>query len=704
MKRSLDENLLGETVSHKIIYYDDVYNDLDTIFHNVDRKLRRHKKIYYYDIPVTFDIETTSFYEGNEKRSCMYIWMFSIDDNIIIGRTWKEFSELCKQLEHTFSLHPKFRRIIIYVQNLGFEFQFICNRFKWEHVFALKQRVPLTALTSTGIEFRCSYKLSDCSLAKMGEDLQKYKVRKMVGDLDYSLKRHSKTPLDDKELLYCINDVRVLSAYIREKIENEGGITKIPLTKTGYVRKYCKQHIYEDHKSAAYKAYRKLMKKLTIEPDEFVLLRQAFQGGFTHANPYYADKTMLNVESQDFNSSYPAQMVAQMYPMSKGELYEIKDKDDFRYQLDHYCCIFVIKIYKISSKILFDNYLSYSKCRNVISPVLNNGRIYSAEYLETTITNLDYEIIKECYECEDYEISTFYRYSRDYLPTSFIDCVLSFYEAKTKLKNVKGKEIEYQQGKSNLNSCYGMCCSGISKPVIEFTNEWVETPPDLESDIEKHNNAIMRFLFYPWGVFITAWARYALWKYGILKVGYDYVYSDTDSIKYINPEKHQDFILEYNKMIGEKMIKAMRHHKMDPERVAPKTIDGLSKPLGIWDFDGSYKRFKTLGAKRYVGEYEDGSLLVTVAGLSKKAGRKFLESFNDPFDAFTNNMAVPKGKAGRQTATYIDYETSGSFYDYLGNAGDYHEMTSLHLEETGYDLSLASSYIDFILGIGEIET
>ena len=162
--------------------------------------------------------------------------MFSIDDNIIIGRTWEDFLYLCDELVKAFSLHWKFRRLVIYIQNLSYEFQWFCRLFKWHKVFALDNRIPLSALTESGIEFRCSYRLSGYNLAKMGENLVKYKVSKMVGDLDYDKIRHPGTPLTDKEMGYCINDVRVLSAYIREKIETDGNITKIPLTKTGYVR------------------------------------------------------------------------------------------------------------------------------------------------------------------------------------------------------------------------------------------------------------------------------------------------------------------------------------------------------------------------------------------------------------------------------------------------------------------------------------
>lgn len=705
------------TVSHdEVIYYDDVQNDLGELFKDVNRDIKKKWKVEYYNIPVCFDIETSSFYDQDEKRSCMYIWMFSIDDNIIVGRSWKEFIYLCRELVETFSLHYKFRRMVCYVQNLSYEFQWIAQRFKWVKVFATDNRLPLTALTESGIEFRCSYRLSGYNLQKMGENLIKYKVNKMVGDLDYDLLRlpadpeinFAGTPLNDKEMGYCINDVRVLSSFIREKLETEGGITKIPLTKTGYVRKYCREHIYADHRSKQFKHYRELMQKLTIEPLEYDLMKESFQGGFTHANAYYSGKTLHNMESADFCSKYPSIMIARKMPMGKGEKITIKTLQEFEDNTKNYCCIFRVRFINIRSTILFENYISYSKCRNVIRPVLNNGRLVSADMIETTITNVDYEIIKQCYKWDHMEIGTFYRYKKAYLPTEFVKCILEFYRVKTELKGVESKEIEYQQGKANLNSCFGMTCTSIIRENYTFTSGSDGDPGHWHNEItknsevmEKYNNSVNRFLFWPWGIFITAESRYDIWVHGILKVRDDYVYSDTDSIKYLHPENHQDFIQEFNKQIGHELLKAMRHHKLDPELITPKTIEGIKKPLGVYEKDAEYSRFKTLGAKRYLTEDPEGNIHITVAGLPKKPGLKFITKYQDPFKMFTKDMNVPAQESGKQTATYIDYETGGTVTDYMGNVGYYHELSSIHLEATSYNLSLAADYVNYLMSIDD---
>lgn len=716
----------------EVNYFDNVFTDIGSLLDGINRKTRRKYKIEYYDIPCCFDIETSSFIDADgDKSGCMYIWMFSIDDHIIIGRSWDEFMELIKQLKDKLSLHPKFRRLICYVQNLGYEFQWFCKRIKWEKVFALDTRIPLTALSCDGIEFRCSYRLSGYSLQKMGESLQKYTVQKQVGDLDYSKIRlpadpetgFAGTALTDAELGYCINDVRVLSAYIRETMEHDGGITKIPLTKTGYVRQYCREHIYggKSHNANDYLHYRQFIQNLTLDPEEFKMLQAAFMGGYTHASTFYSNKKepVTDVTSYDYTSKYPSALVAEKYPMSKGEFYKPKDTKDLKYQLSHYCCVFEIRFTNIRSIIPYENYISESKCR-LEKPVLNNGRVVSAATLYTTITNVDFDIMKKCYIWDKVAIGRFIRYEKKYLPTDFINCVLDFYEKKTTLKGVGGDtEIDYQLFKGMLNACYGMAVTNPCKPIITYVSGetddidtedlgWITREQILSEQINKYNNDKQRFLFYPWGIFCTAYCRRDIWFHGILKCGKDYLYSDTDSVKFIG--QHEDFVKEYNREILKKLISACKYHKIDISRIAPKNIKGEIKPLGVFDFDGHYSRFSTLGAKRYLMQYSDddrnpekkrGKYMLTVAGLNKKKGAEYLKTFKDPFKVFNKDLVVPKEYSGRQAATYIDYEVSGTITDYLGHTGNYHELSLLHLEETEYNMNIIDSYLDYVFGVQE---
>lgn len=207
-------------------------------------QVKDNKNIVWYNVPASFDIETSSFYEGGNlpenKRAIMYIWMFGIGDIVTYGRTWEEFEFFIQTLSVFLDLNEN-HRLPVYVHNLAYEWQFIRKHFKWDKVFLLEDRKPVKARFG-GIEFRCSLKLSGGkSLANVGKDLQHHKLEKKVGDLDYDLIRTPETPMTEKELGYCEYDIRVLNAYIEEKIEQDGSVNRIPLTNTGYVREYCRK-------------------------------------------------------------------------------------------------------------------------------------------------------------------------------------------------------------------------------------------------------------------------------------------------------------------------------------------------------------------------------------------------------------------------------------------------------------------------------
>ena len=679
-------------------------------------EIRTNKKVIYYNIPAVIDIETSSFIDiEGEKTGIMYCFTLGINGRSFLGRTYKELFEILSFIENQLQLSLQ-HRLIIYVHNLAYEFQFFYKRFTWEKIFATAPRTPLTALTTGGIEFRCSFLLSGYSLAKIGEHLQKYKVEKKVGDLDYSKIRHSKTKLDPKEKGYVLNDGLVVMAYIQEQIESHKGyITRIPLTKTGEVRKYCRnQCLYggvSSHKNSIYnyKHYSSLMKQLRIvSVNEYKQLKRAFMGGFTHANGIITGNTQYNVDSFDFTSSYPYVMVSEKFPMSKGELVVIKSKEDLRKNLEKYCCLMDITFENLTSKIHYEHYISLSHCVEIEDYQLDNGRIVTAKKLSMTITERDFFIIEKVYSWSKMKIRNFRRYRKDYLPVQFVKAILKLYEDKTKLKDIEGKEIEYLYSKELLNSCYGMSVTDICRAETKFdyqNNVWIDEKPviDYEKDLEKYNNSKQRFLSYAWGVWVTAYARYNLWQ-GIFEFGNDYCYSDTDSVKGINSQDHLEYIKKYNDNCLKKLQRAMNHHHLNEEMIRPKTITGEEKILGVYECDGHYKRFKTLGAKRYMVDDSKKGLSLTVSGLNKKIAIPYLKSISDDiFEEFKEGMYIPKGHTGKNIHTYIDEERNGLVTDYFGQTITYHELSCIHLSESDYSLSISRDYVDYLLSIRLLE-
>lgn len=657
--------------------------------------VKNNKKVEYINMPVSFDIETSSFYKGEEKTSIMYIWMVDIYDNTFIGRNWDDFISLCSDISEYYGLH-KDKRVIIYVHNLSYEFQFICKRFNWIKVFALDVRKPIYALTDIGLEFRCSYLLSGYSLEKLGTTLINHKIEKLVGNLDYTKIRHKDTELTAEEIAYCINDVKLVTAYILERIELEGDITKIPLTKTGYVRQYCKKACFGSGKNKN-QLYRRFISRLTLEPDEYKQLKRAFQGGFTHANPFYSNKVIDNVASFDFTSSYPAVMLTEKFPMSKGVKIDITSVSQFDTLIKSHCCLFNCVFKGLESRYFFDSYISISRAWNVINATVNNGRIVRADQLYITVTEQDFIIIQSMYEWEELLVGDFTYYLKSYLPTEFVLSIIELYKNKTKLKGVTGSEYDYARSKEMINSAYGMIVTDICRDEIGYSKDWEITSPKLDEMIAKYNSSKGRFLYYPWGVWVTAYARRNLFT-GIMQCNNDYVYSDTDSIKIINMENHLDYIESYNDMITDKLYLAMMYHDLTLDDVMPENLKGEVKQIGIWEYEGTYRKFKTLGAKRYL-TLDDKGYKLTVAGLSKQIGLRYiLENSENPFDFFQDEMYIPKGKTGKMTHTYIDETREGKITDYKGIESDYIEYSSIHLEECDYSLKLSHEYADYILG------
>lgn len=668
---------------------------------------RRKKKGYYvYNVPCSFDIETSSFYVGDVKQVCMYIWQFNLNGVICVGRTWKDFLYLIEKLQNALNLSET-KRVYCYIHNLAYEFQFIRKWFTWENVFSTDNRVPITALCGYGVEFRDSLILSGYSLETTGKNLHKYKVEKKTGFLDYQKIRTSETPLTHQEILYCIYDVIVVCAYIQECIDECGKITNIPLTNTGRVRNFCRKNCFYGFSKDKYKRqetyyqYRDLINTLTLEPDEYNLLKYAFQGGFTHANALYVGDVVENVSSYDFTSSYPYVMLSEQFPMGKGFKVSIKSIEQFKMYAKHFCVIGYFRFTAVSPKIFCENPISKSRCIECINSVENNGRIVYADSLTIACTEIDLITYMQFYNIEHIEISTCYCYARGYLPRNFILSILKLYNNKTKLKGVQGKEKEYLHSKGMLNSCYGMTVTDIVRDEIEYIDEWCITKADLHEQIDNYNNSKSRFLFYPWGVYVTAYARKNLFS-GILECNNDYIYSDTDSIKITNAENHAKYFQDYNNNVIVKLKRMCDFYKIPFDLCKPKTQNDKEKLIGVWDYEGDYKRFKTLGAKRYL--YLTDTLHSTVAGVSKQGLINYMidcysNDYDKIFKKFDNGLIVPETYTGKLTHTYIDNEMSGRVIDYMGNEYEYYEKSGVHLSPTQFEMSLSALYIDFLRGV-----
>ena len=459
-----------------------------------------------------------------------------------------------------------------------------------------------------------------------------------------------------------------------------------------------------------------LMKTLTLKPWEYLELKECFQGGFTHANAHRVNLIHQKVGSYDFTSSYPACMVAFEFPMGKGVPVGEIGMDALFELCKTNCCMFRLAFTNLVPLNNIEHPISISKCRKSEEAHVDNGRVITAKYLETTCTEQDLKTYLYFYDFESIRIFDCVAYPKGYLPTPFVKTILKLYKDKTVLKGIKGEELNYLLSKEMLNSAYGMTVTDIVREALEYDKDDItgcksnyddenfDEVDFLTEQISRYNDNPYRFLFYAWGVWVTAYARANLFS-GIRAAGRDYIYSDTDSIKITHPELHTDYINSYNNEITERLRLACEFHGIDFEETRPKNSKGEEKPLGVWEFEGIYDEFKTLGAKRYLWR-KGGDWQLTAAGVNKTMGMKYLlkrakELKCSPFDLFSLNLVIPKEYSGRLVLTYIDEPVTGSITDYLGNPYSFEEKSSIHMGATEYSFNPVDEFIKYLFEIRE---
>ena len=670
------------------------------------KKTSRSNPREYSENIATFDIETTSFRIGDRRLALMYVWMLDVCECVIYGRTWDEFIYVLSLLDDRFDLRKNDIILPVFVHNLAFEFSFLYSYFDWTDIFAMDSRSPIRATTGP-FEFRDSLVLFGTKLAAI--KLHDHTAAKMVGDLDYSLKRTPLTPLTEEEWGYCYQDVNVLSLAIREKLhDNNDTMATMPMTRTGYVRREVRRRMTKDATAS------KLVKSLVMTPEVYRLLRKLYQGGFTHTGCHASRLVHNDVASHDFRSSYPAVIVSEKYPMSKfTEVSPAK----FSYYLSHsdkWAMMFKVKFTGLKEKFVYEHPLSDSHCES-INALLDNGRIVSADELVTMSDENDWATITTAYTWDTCGICELWVARKDYLPKPIVEYMMECYKAKTELKGDAAQLVYYNLSKEVCNSIYGMMVTDPIKSTWTFDPSnpeqlWEEVMGDAEAMLDSYNDNKSRCLYYAWGVWVTSYARRNLWK-GIFEFGEDYCYSDTDSIKgKMNPH-HQAWIDAYNVEITQKVKACLTFHGLDPALAEPVSKKGKACPIGQWDYEGTYDRFKALGAKRYMYEVNDHDRYhCTVAGIGKKEeyipGKPdnrpkrlpdYLQEISaDPFDAFEDHLEVPEEYTGKLTHTYFDEPASGTLVDYMGTPYQFHVMSGTNLEGQPYKLSMAEEYVEYL--------
>lgn len=638
--------------------------------------------VVYKDCVTAFDIETTRIKEC--EQSVMYIWQWCFSDRCtVIGRTWTELEVFIQRLTAGW---PENARMCAFVHNLSYEFAFLrgVHYFQPGEVFAVRSRKILKALWDA-VEFRCSYMHSNMSLA---EYLKKMGAEHQKTELDYDRPRYPWTELNPDELEYCVNDVVGLVEALKIEMAADGdNLYTFPLTSTGYVRRDAKRAMRGVHHS--------WLADQLPDLETYHMLREAFRGGNCHANRYYAEQIVHNAHSADRSSSYPDVQCNCLFPVSKFFPYKDCGLDDLMLLIVKRKRAVLARVsmsnVRLRDKLWGCPYLSRDKCRNIMGGDYDNGRILQADYLETTITDIDLRIIIEEYAADDIKFYDVRHARYGPLPVPLIAETIEYYRRKTTLKGVPGQEVFYTKAKNKLNSIYGMMAQNPVKRSIIYTQEGVidengnidyypeENAEDAEL-LEKSNRRA--FLCYQWGCWVTAWARYRL-EEGIKLAhapGAEFLYCDTDSVKYLG-------FIDWEAYNEQRKADSLKSGAWADD---PK---GERHYMGVYEQEHDMEAFCTMGAKKYV--YIDrGKLVCTIAGVGKSAGAKELQAAGG-IEAFKDGFTFYE--AGGLEALYNDMP---DILEWEVEPGRKVPITAnVVLRESTYTLGLTAEYLRLLRGV-----
>lgn len=619
--------------------------------------------------PLCLDIETSNNHSDDPKT--LVTWMSSCQ--ILFGeeyhlfRTPEEVCNFFNNLINTYHLGVWSdkggtvftNKALIYIHNASYDLSYLIpyfetllpgNDLKGDEQTTVPGSLidgqnSFITYVRGGLEFRCSYRLSNQSLERWGRSLN-IKHPKKVGLYDYNKVIYQDTELTENEQLYDRIDVVAL----RESLEAQMGVhgdnvATIPLTATGYPRRLLRASCDD----SAFKE--NVFKKSFLEPELYQACVRAYAGGYTHMNRFYKDKTIRgDIRHRDFKSFYPSVMKVYGFPIDNWTTFydpcmpwDCPTLDKILALYPKTSSMTYLRIYKAQLKTTAITMPYLQKAKMSIPKgahmLEDNGRLVSFESeegAEVYFDNLTLQIINEQYNL-DYEIIKVWACNNKPLPHHITDIVDQFFSGKSDQKNkvhdlikkygeTDSKATDAQRDlmiiKALLNSIYGVTATNPVRDTWELNPEY-ETVIDksfliqegltiseardqhIESVLDEYYASRTNFLPYQIGVWITAYARFELYEY-IKTIGYDRVlYCDTDSAYYISsPEIEQ-------------AIEALNEEK---HKTAPYVVlkNGKREYYDSFEEETPIKEFKGLHSKCYGYVNINDELVTVIAGVPSR--------------------------------------------------------------------------------------
>ena len=522
------------------------------------------------------DFETTSkiLYLDSEKKkvdiknSFAFVCRWAIaesccdsEKDVLIGSSIVEFFKYCENLG----------KCTIFFHNLKYDGYFII----W---YALTKKYNIidsniddafysftVQIGKSKITFRDSLKIYPYKIEYLGN---LFGIQKLVGDWDYSKFILPSTKLSEKELDYLRHDVLILCKAIKD------------IRERGYKKNTIASIAYEERFKLTFPTYQnsKRTKPKEIRPLPMDIQRKlnlAYYGGFCYLSPVHALQWLENVESFDENSMYPDKLKHALLPYGNCHIFLwSKIREELckkRFECIIYHC-------KISCKLKSIYHLPVLMFKNSNKAIRHQGKIIECENEDVYLTDIDLKMAINEYNFTKLEkLDLFCFRGKTEFYKNFVE---NFGGQKDKIaydlnflkenggdkSDILRLELERFNVKRILNTSYGKDGTKISRESRKFYIK----DKILRSDCNFEE--IETQFYLPHAIYTCARARFDLYQM-IKRVGKDFIYCDTDSVKTF-------------KKTADRVLKDF-----------PECFD--NNEIGKWKDEGNYSKAKFLRQKTY---------------------------------------------------------------------------------------------------------
>lgn len=512
------------------------------------------------------DFETTT--DINDCR----VWAWGVCEisdyeNKHFGNSIESFLDFCKENKGEYYFH-----------NAGFDCEFILNYLLhngYEYSNTLEEKTFKPLISAQGKFYqldvcfdrnkkskktvKCVFKDSLKKLPMSVNSIAKsFKLPISKLKIDYHEYRSKDHELTELEKEYLSNDVEIVARALDTQFKQ--GLSKLTIGADAL----------SHYKDILGDRWNTLFPRIHIEMD--AMIRKAYRGGWTYANPkFQADAKNPNRVNgsgsvYDVNSLYPYVMYSKPLPAGMPIYFRGQYETDDEHPL----------------------YIQYITCHCKLKkdklPTLqikNNPFYMETEYVtdtegsvELALTNIDLELLREQYDVTILSYNGGYKFAS--IQGIFNDYIDYWMDIKT--KSTGGLR---QLAKLMLNSLYGKFATNP-----DVTGKIPYLKEDGSTGYKLGEKETREPVYTPMGCFITAWARRETITTA-QRVYHRFMYADTDSVH----------------VLGTEPISGIEIH---PTK------------MGAWKHESDFSRGKYLRAKTYMeeitheGELVDGEYKMVV--------------------------------------------------------------------------------------------